>query len=56
MTLEKDPQQPLYTCNEYRQEMILLALRNRLQQPDLTDAEKAGLTCEIARLEKEIGL
>lgn len=55
MTPEKDTPQPLYTCNEYRQEMILLALRNRLQQADLADEERNGLIGEIARLEKEIG-
>ena len=55
MTPEKDTPQPLYTCNEYRKEMILLALRNRLRQPDLADAERKRLIGEIARLEKEIG-
>lgn len=44
-----------YTCNDYREEMILLALRQKLQQSDLTDEERAKLTEEIAHLEKAIG-
>ena len=41
-----------YTCNEYRQEMILLGLRKRLASPDLSDEEKAQLKEEIAEVEK----
>ena len=56
MTRKQDTtQQTIYTCNEYREEMILLALRRRLQQPDLAEEERARLTGEIARLEKEFG-
>ncbi|NOR24908.1 MAG: hypothetical protein GQ542_11055, partial [Desulforhopalus sp.] len=44
-----------YTCNEYREEMILLGLRQKLLQSDLTAKEKEKLTKEIARLEKAIG-
>jgi hypothetical protein len=50
---EKVP--PQYTCNDYREEMILLALRHKLQQSDLSDEERAKLKKEIARLEKAIG-
>lgn len=51
------PEQPfVYTCNEYREEMILLALQQRLQQPDLTEAEKLKLSTEIAELTERIGL
>lgn len=46
----------VYTCNEYRQEMILLALRRKLLQPDLTEEERRRLSEEIARLEEEIGM
>jgi len=35
--------------------MILLGLRQKLQQSDLTDEEKTKLTKEIDRLEKIIG-
>jgi hypothetical protein len=44
-----------YTCNDYREEMILLALRRRPQRSDLTEEEKATLINEIARREKAIG-
>jgi len=44
-----------YTCNEYREEMILLALRRKLQRHELTEEERAKLIKEIARLEEAIG-
>jgi hypothetical protein len=44
-----------YTCGDYREEMILLALRQKLKWATLTQEEKAELEKEIARLEKEIG-
>jgi len=46
---------PQYTCNEYRQEMILLALRQKLQRSELSEEERKELLKEIARLENEIG-
>jgi hypothetical protein len=57
MTIQKPtiPRKPQYTCNDYREEMILLALRQRLQRPELSDEDKAKLTEEIDRLEKAIG-
>lgn len=55
MTTERNGAQPAYTCSEYREEMILLALRRRLQQPDLAEEERARLLREIARLEEEFG-
>ncbi len=50
---KKTPSQ--YTCNDYREEMIILALRQKLQKTDLTEEERTKLTREIARLEKAIG-
>lgn len=44
-----------YTCNEYREEMILLGLRQKLLQPELSAEERDKLIKEIARLEKAIG-
>ncbi|MGB3223147.1 MAG: hypothetical protein WBB23_10125 [Desulforhopalus sp.] len=44
-----------YTCKDYREEMILLALRQKLQLSQLTDEEKTKLTEEIGRLEKILG-
>ncbi len=43
-----------YTCNEYRQEMMLLGLRRRLNREGLTDAEKEQLQHEIAQLETDM--
>jgi len=40
-----------YTCNEYRQEMILLALQLRLAKENLSESEKETLRKEIRRLE-----
>lgn len=45
-----------YTCNEYRQEMILLALNRRLQQDGLKEKEREKLLKDISALEKEMGL
>ncbi len=45
-----------YTCNEYRAEMILLALQNKLQQTHLDEKERLEVIQEIARLEKIVGL
>ena len=40
-----------YTCNEYRQEMVLLGLKNRLSSENLSDEEKQNLVEEIKKLE-----
>ena len=50
-----DPR-PAYTCADYRAEMQLLSLKNRLAQKNLDDAEKAYLVREIRRLEADTGL
>ena len=55
METDQAPGKTVYTCNEYREEMILLALRRKLLQPDLTKEEKARIAAEIARLEQELG-
>ncbi len=44
-----------YTCNEYRQEMILAALQRQLQQA-ATENERRRLLEEIRRLEEEMGM
>jgi hypothetical protein len=44
-----------YTCNEYREEMILLALRQKLHNPDLSRKDKDKLEKEIIELEAKIG-
>ncbi len=45
-----------YTCNEYREEMILVTLHKRLQQKGLPDEEKQLITKEISRIEEQMGL
>ncbi|MFO7883829.1 MAG: hypothetical protein R6U68_03320 [Desulfobacteraceae bacterium] len=45
-----------YTCTEYREEMILMALKKRLAEKDLTPGEREALLKEIADLEKTMGM
>jgi len=45
-----------YTCNEYREEMILLGLQKRLASGDLTPKERKNLLREIAEVEKQMGI
>ena len=45
-----------YTCNEYREEMILLGLQKRLVSGDLTSKEREKLLREIAKVEKQMGI
>jgi len=40
-----------YTCSEYRQEMVLLGLKNRLSNENLSNEEKRNLVEEIKKLE-----
>lgn len=40
-----------YTCNEYRQEMVLLSLRLKLNKPGVTEAEKEVIQNEIKKIE-----
>lgn len=54
--MEKKAKPNTYTCKEYREEMILAALRKRLEQEELSENERAELLQEIAELEKKIGL
>jgi hypothetical protein len=51
-SIESSPMK--YTCEDYRNEMMLLALRKRLQQGDLSQEEKSKLIEEIKKLEEEI--
>ncbi len=45
-----------YTCADYRKEMILLGLRQRLNDKDLTAEERSRLIAEIRELEAEMEL
>lgn len=45
-----------YTCNEYRQEMILMALKRRLATSVLTPGEEQELRAEIQRIQESMGM
>jgi len=45
-----------YTCRDYREEMILLGLKRRLNQAELSAAERAEISKEIENIEKQMGL
>ncbi len=45
-----------YTCNDYRQEMILVGLKKQLADPELSPAQKARLQAQISKLETEMDL
>jgi len=45
-----------YTCNEYREEMILLGLQKKLSLKKLSPKEKKNLLMEIAKVEKQMGM
>jgi hypothetical protein len=49
-------QQSSYTCNDYRLEMILLALQRKLEKGDLAEEEKKALREEIRRVESQMGM
>ncbi len=51
-----EPKTSNYTCNDYREEMILVGLQKQLAKPDLTPGEKETLLKEIAAVEKQMGL
>ncbi len=54
--MEKPKTGGKYTCNEYREEMILLGLQKKLSSPELTPEEKKDLLTEIAKVEKQMGI
>ncbi len=45
-----------YTCSDYRQEMILVALKKQLSSGDLTGEEKKALEERVKELEADMGL
>jgi len=54
--MKPENQTSSYTCREYREEMILLALQKKLTAPDLTPEEKQQLLAEVARVEALMGM
>jgi hypothetical protein len=47
------PSPSRYGCRDYRAEMILIGLQNRLREEDLTEEERRALEKEIADLESD---
>ena len=45
-----------YTCADYRIEMILVNLRQRLKQEDLNEAEKRDIILQIEKIEAAMEL
>ena len=45
-----------YTCNEYREEMMLLGLKKRLSQENLTEEEKQIVIADIEQLESAMSM
>ena len=45
-----------YTCNEYREEMMLLGLRRRLNAEDVPEDERQRLEERIKDLEVSMGM
>lgn len=45
-----------YTCTDYRTEMILVSLKQRLKQDDLTEAEKKEIILQIEEIEAAMQL
>ncbi len=52
-TMDKKPK---YTCKEYREEMILVGLTNRLKQENLSEEERKAIQSEIEALKKAMQL
>ncbi|MEJ2656389.1 MAG: hypothetical protein P8012_04230 [Desulfobacterales bacterium] len=45
-----------YTCADYRIEMILVSLKQRLQNEDLNEAERKDILSQIEKLEANMEL
>ena len=45
-----------YTCSDYREEMILLGLKRRLDDPALSEEERRKIRQEIEAVEKRMGM
>ncbi len=51
---DRMPPKSKYTCNDYREEMRLLGLKNRLNEKNLSETEKQAIEAEITKLEKAL--
>lgn len=45
-----------YTCSDYRREMILMGLKRRAADPQISLPEKERLQEQIRQLEAEMGM
>ncbi|MCG6972562.1 MAG: hypothetical protein LJE66_05400 [Desulfobacterales bacterium] len=45
-----------YTCSDYRIEMILVSLRQRLRQEDLDESKRKEILTQIEKLEATMEL
>ena len=54
--MAEDDSKGRYTCNDYREEMILVQLRRQLQREGLSEEERLRLRREIEQLEQKMGL
>ena len=56
--MKKEPTafQSTYTCNDYRQEQILLSLSRRLADPGIAESEKELLRRQIKKLEADLDM
>ncbi len=53
---EKDIKRSSYTCKEYREEMILVALKRRLNDKGLSKEEREKIKRQIDEIERKMGL
>lgn len=54
-TTDQTKKKVRYTCNEYREEMILAGLRQRLATAQLSSDEREKLIKEIEKIEEKMG-
>jgi hypothetical protein len=45
-----------YTCAQYREEMLLLSLERRLNEPGLSDEERDRLAADIGKLRRQMDM
>jgi hypothetical protein len=51
-----EPKKPPYTCTDYREEMLLLALTRKLESGALSEEERRQVVEEIKGLEQKMGM
>jgi hypothetical protein len=56
MADEMNSKKRKYTCSDYREEMILLGLKRRLNEEDLGADERREIAKEIEDIEKKMGI